>query len=116
MEGIDDLTLQRAVGHFPGNPMPGQQGNVALAGHRDTFFRALRNIQQDDEIKLTTLNGSYCYRVNSTRVVEPEEIEVLDNTGEDILTLVTCYPFDGVLRGPLRYVVLADREIATATR
>jgi sortase A len=108
IEGIEESTLQRAVGHFPGNPIPGQQGNVALAGHRDTFFRPLRNIQYNDEIILTTLNGDFCYRVNSTRVVEPEEIEVLDNTGRDILTLVTCYPFDFVGHAPKRFIVRAE--------
>ena len=73
LEGIDDRTLRRAVGHIPGTPLPGQFGNVAIAGHRDTFFRPLRNIRRDDEITLTTLNGSYRYRVDSTSVVEPEE-------------------------------------------
>jgi sortase A len=107
VEGIDDKTLQRAVGHFPDNAMPGQQGNVALAGHRDTFFRALRNIHHNDEIILTTLKGTYYYRVISTKVVDPEKVEVLDNTGDDILTLVTCYPFDFVGHAPRRFIVRA---------
>ena len=77
MEGVDGKTLRHAVGHIPGTPLPGQQGNVALAGHRDTFFRGLRNIHKDDEITLTTLRGSYCYRVDSTQVVEPEDTQVL---------------------------------------
>ncbi len=59
LEGTDDRTLRRAVGHFPGTALPGQRGNVAIAGHRDTFFRALHKIRKDDEITLTTLNGSY---------------------------------------------------------
>ncbi|HEY1209397.1 MAG TPA: class D sortase, partial [Terracidiphilus sp.] len=71
MEGIDGRTLRHAVGHIPGTPLPGQQGNVAIAGHRDTFFRGLRNIRKDDEITLTTLNGTYRYRVDSTQVVAP---------------------------------------------
>ncbi len=109
LEGTDERTLRRAVGHFPGTPLPGQQGNVAIAGHRDTFFRALRNILKDDEITLTTLNGSYRYRVDSTKVVDPEDTEVLDDSDNAILTLVTCYPFDFVGSAPKRFVVRAHR-------
>ncbi len=109
MEGIDNRTLRHAVGHIPGTALPGQQGNVAIAGHRDTFFRALRNIRMDDEITLTTLNGSYRHRVDSTKVVEPREIWVLDDSGDATLTLVTCYPFDFVGSAPKRFVVRAHR-------
>jgi sortase A len=109
MEGIDGRTLRHAVGHIPGTPLPGQQGNVAIAGHRDTFFRGLRNIRKDDEITLTTLNGTYRYRVDSTQVVAPEHTEVLDDSGEAILTLVTCYPFYFVSSAPKRFVVRAHR-------
>jgi sortase A len=109
LEGIDDGTLRRAVGHFPGTPLPGQQGNVAIAGHRDTFFRALRNIRKDDEITLATLSASYCYRVDSTKVVSPEDTEVLDDSDDAILTLVTCYPFTFVGSAPKRFIVRAHR-------
>jgi sortase A len=109
MEGVDARTLRHAVGHIPGTPLPGQQGNVALAGHRDTFFRGLRNIHKDDEITLTTLHGSYRYRVDSTQVVEPEDIGVLSATANDILTLVTCYPFYFVGPAPQRFIVRAHR-------
>ena len=109
LEGTDDGTLRRAVGHIPGTPLPGRSGNVAIAGHRDTFFRPLRNVRKDDEIKLTTLNGSYLYRVDSTRVVEPENIQVLEASDEAILTLVTCYPFNFVGSSPKRFIVRAHR-------
>ncbi len=109
LEGTDEGTLQRAVGHIRGTPLPGQRGNVALAGHRDTFFRGLRNIHEDDEITLTTLSGSYRYRVDSTKVVEPEDIEVLDEAADDMLTLVTCYPFNFVGSAPKRFIVRARR-------
>jgi sortase A len=109
LEGTDDRTLRRAVGHIPGTALPGQHGNVAIAGHRDTFFRALRNVHQDDEITLTTFDGSYRYRVDSTQVVEPEDTQVLDNSGDDILTLVTCYPFYFVGPAPTRFIVRAQR-------
>jgi sortase A len=109
LEGTDDRTLRRAVGHIPGTPLPGQPGNVAIAGHRDTFFRALRNVRQDDEITLLTLEGSYSYRVDSIMVVGPEDSQVLDNSGGDILTLVTCYPFYFVGPAPRRFIVQAQR-------
>ncbi len=109
MEGVDGRTLRHAVGHIPGTPRPGQPGNVALAGHRDTFFRGLRNIHKDDEITLTTLHGPYRYRVDSTQVVEPEDIKVLAATRDDFLTLVTCYPFYFVGPAPQRFVVRAHR-------
>ena len=109
MEGVEGRTLRHAVGHIPGTPLPGQPGNVALAGHRDTFFRGLRNIHKDDEITLTTLHGSYRYRVDSTQVVEPQDTGVLNNSADDILTLVTCYPFYFVGPAPKRFIVRAHR-------
>ncbi len=107
LEGTDARTLRQAVGHIPGTPLPGQQGNVVITGHRDTFFRPLRNIHRDDEITLTTLNGAYRYRVDSTEVVEPEDTRVLADSGDAALTLVTCYPFYYVGPAPRRFVVHA---------
>jgi len=112
LEGIEDETLRRAVGHIPGTALPGQLGNVAIAGHRDTFFRPLRSIRQDDEITLTTLNGTYRYRVDSTRIVEPEDVGVLDDSDDAVLTLVTCYPFNFVGSAPQRFIVRAHRSPA----
>jgi sortase A len=107
MEGIDESTLRRAVGHIPGTARPGGRGNIGMAGHRDTFFRALRNIRKDDEITLTTWSGSRRYQVDSTLVVKPEDTEVLDDTGADVLTLVTCYPFSFLGSAPKRFIVRA---------
>ena len=106
-EGTDARTLRRGLGHIPGTPLPGQQGNVAITGHRDTFFRPLRNIHKEDEITLTTLNGSYRYRVDLIQVVEPGDIEVLADSDNAILTLVTCYPFYFVGPAPKRFIVRA---------
>jgi len=109
VEGTDGRALRRAVGHIPGTALPGEQGNVAITGHRDTFFRALRNIRKDDEVTLTTLNGAYRYRVDSMMVVAAEDTTVLNESGEAILTLVTCYPFYFVGPAPKRFVVRAHR-------
>jgi sortase A len=109
LEGTEEETLRRAVGHIRSTPLPGQGGNVALAGHRDTYFRGLRDIRINDEITLTTLSGSYRYRVDATKVVKPEETEVLKDNGAETLTLVTCYPFNFVGAAPKRFIVRARR-------
>ena len=108
-EGTDKVTLRRAVGHVPYTALPGQRGNVGLAGHRDSFFRPLRNIVRDDIITVTTVRGAYRYRVASTRIVSPYEVEVLDPSKTEILTLVTCYPFYFVGSAPSRFIVRAER-------
>ncbi len=108
-EGVDSGTLRRAVGHVPESALPGQPGNAALAGHRDTFFRPLKNIRKDDRIKVTTPDGVHEYRVTDTRVVAPEDVSVLAPTEEPVLTLVTCYPFSFVGNAPDRFVVRATR-------
>jgi len=109
MEGEDPKTLRHAVGHIPGSPLPGQAGNVGLSGHRDTFFRPLRNIRENDIIVVTTLQGAYRYRVVSTRIVSPDNVAVLDGGQGEILTLVTCYPFYFVGAAPDRFIVRAER-------
>jgi sortase A len=108
-QGIGEDTLRVAVGHIPGTVLPGQLGNAGLAGHRDTFFRPLRSIIQNDLITVTTLRGEYRYRVVSTRVVGPVEVSVLGPTANETLTLVTCYPFKFVGAAPNRFVVFAER-------
>jgi sortase A len=108
-EGVDALTLRRAVGHIPGTGMPGAPGNIGLAGHRDTFFRPLQNIRRNDIVTLTTPAGQYRYRVISTMIVKPTDVGVLEPGGGEILTLVTCYPFYFVGSAPSRFIVRAKR-------
>lgn len=113
-EGDDDTTLAVAVGHIPGTARPGDRGNMALAGHRDSFFRALRHIQVDDVIHVRALGRGYEYRVDSTEVVRAEETRVLDPTGDAVLTLVTCYPFEWVGHAPNRFIVRARLSLLRA--
>jgi sortase A len=108
-EGDDENTLKVAVGHLPDTPLPWQEGNTALAGHRDTFFRPLRRIQAGDEIRLATRRGTFRYRVIRHLVVEPDELWVLDSSSTAALTLITCYPFDYVGPAPRRFIVHAER-------
>ena len=109
LEGTSTKTLRRAVGHIAGTALPGQRGNVGLSGHRDTFFRPLRNIRRDDMITVTTSLGQHRYRVLSTEIVSPDEVAVLDPSKSEILTLVTCYPFYFVGSAPERFIVRAER-------
>ena len=111
-EGADEGTLSRAVGHIPGTALPGKMGNVGLAGHRDTFFRALRNIREDDAIEFETTHGAYRYVVKSTKIVTPRDVSVLAASGGENLTLVTCYPFYYVGSAPKRFIVRAA-QVAT---
>jgi sortase A len=108
-EGIGKRTLRRGIGHIPGTPLPGEPGNVGIAGHRDTFFRPLKDIQVHDMIVLSTQWGEYRYRVVSSRVVGPNEVEVLHPTSDEVLTLVTCHPFYLVGPAPNRFIVRAER-------
>ena len=107
IEGTDDTTLRRAIGHIPGTALPGHPGNVGLAGHRDTFFRPLKNLKIKDDIQFSTLNGNFKYEVESLRVVGPGAVEVLASSGENVLTLVTCYPFYYIGTAPKRFIVRA---------
>jgi sortase A len=108
-EGVDTRTLRRAAGHIPGTGLPGQPGNIGISGHRDTFFRPLRNIRQDDIITLTTVGGNYRYRVVAIWIVSPSDVSVLDPSADEVLTLVTCYPFYFVGPAPERFIVRAAR-------
>ena len=105
VEGVDKTTLRRAVGHIPGTALPGQAGNVGLAGHRDTFFRPLKDVKIKDEVDFSTLRGNFKYEVVSLTVVDPRDVGVLAPSGGNDLTLVTCYPFYFVGPAPKRWIV-----------
>jgi len=112
-EGTTDEVLQRAVGHLSNSAFPGHDGNVVLAGHRDTFFRPLEAIRIGDRIELDDGLRRTVYRVDSTEVVPPEATEVAAPSSEPWLTLITCYPFRYIGPAPERFVVRA-RKIAAA--
>lgn len=109
-EGDDEGTLARAAGHVPGSAIPGQFGNIAIAAHRDSFFRPLREVRKDDRIQIKTRYGTFTYEVESTSIVKPSDTSVLQPTKDSTLTLITCYPFWYVGNAPKRYIVKA-REV-----
>ncbi len=108
-EGDDAKTLRTAVGHIPSTPFPGQRGNVGVAAHRDTFFRRLGDLHTGDSIGFSTMDGEFTYEVESLRVVAPEDIEVLAPSQENVLTMVTCYPFFYIGNAPKRFIVRAKQ-------
>lgn len=105
--GSDSRTLRLAVGHIGGTSLPGEPGNIGLAAHRDTFFRRLGEIREDDLVRFVTTEGTFAYRVEGTQVVDPHDTWVLNPTEEPALTLVTCYPFRYVGSAPRRFIVRA---------
>ena len=113
-EGVDRKTLQLAVGHIPATALPGQAGNVGVAGHRDTFFRGLKDVKTRDEIQFSTLSGDFKYVVESLIVVEPDNVGVLAPSSENVLTMVTCYPFSYIGAAPKRFIVRA-RQVSPQT-
>ncbi len=107
LEGTDDLTLDRGVGHIPGTAALGEAGNVGIAGHRDGFFRGLKDVHVGDTIDVYTQRGHSRYVVDEIQIVSPDDVSVLAPRGEPSLTLVTCYPFYFVGSAPSRYIVHA---------
>ena len=108
LDGTDNLTLNRAVGRIAGTARPGEPGNLGIAGHRDGFFRGLKDLAPGGELELETLDGAQLvYTVRDIWIVQPEDVHVLDPTPEPSLTLVTCFPFYHVGSAPERYIVRA---------
>jgi sortase A len=108
LEGTDDLVLDRGVGHIPGTVLPGEAGNIGIAGHRDGFFRVLKEIKPGDTIELIAPHGTDHYVVEQILLVRPDDVSVLKPRQVPSLTLVTCYPFYYVGSAPERYIVQAS--------
>ena len=108
LEGTDDLTLNRGVGHILGTGRPGEEGNIGIAGHRDGFFRTLKDIGAGDTIELVTTSRTEIYQVDEIVLVRPSDVSVLQRRPTRSLTLVTCYPFYFIGSAPQRYIVQAS--------
>jgi sortase A len=106
-EGTDEIVLNRGAGRIPGTARPGEEGNIGIAGHRDGFFRGLKDLQLGDKIELATRTGIASYVVSGIEIVLPDDISVLQPKDHSMLTLVTCYPFYFVGDAPKRYIVHA---------
>jgi sortase A len=106
-DGTDDTTLDRGVGRIIGTARVGTPGNTALAGHRDGFFRPLKDISVGANLELVTPDSTIHYKVEKTEVVTPDDVSVLADQGSPALTLVTCFPFYFVGSAPQRFIVQA---------
>lgn len=109
LQGTGSRTLRLGAGHIEGTSLPGEAGNSGIAGHRDTFFRALRGIRRYDEIQLQTATGLFHYQVDWTKVVTSDDVGVIAPSSEAALTLVTCYPFQFLGAAPKRFIVRAHK-------
>lgn len=116
VQGDSSADLRKAVGHLSNSALPGESGNVALAGHRDTFFRPLRDIRVGDEIRFKTRERSFEYVVESIEVVAPTDVFVLQSLTGHELTLLTCFPFHYVGPAPKRLVVRAREVEGTVSK
>ena len=110
LAGTDEWTLDRAVGHIEGTSRPGEAGNVGIAGHRDGFFRVLKDVAEGDVVELALPVEVRRFRVERLSIVDPSDTRVLAPTRESRLTLVTCYPFYFVGSAPRRFIVQATPE------
>jgi sortase A len=109
-DGTEDLTLNRGVGRILGTARIGQRGNLGIAGHRDGFFRGLKDVAPGDAVELVLRGQTRTYVVDTIQIVDPKDVRVLRPTPNATLTLVTCYPFYFVGSAPQRYIVSASAE------
>lgn len=115
LEGTDDLTLNSGVGRIIGTAHLGEPGNVGIAGHRDSFFRGLKNIARGDKIELVTSSHKDIYVVDKIYITKPTDVNALRSGATPEITLVTCYPFYYVGNAPQRYIVQAFKQTQRAT-
>jgi sortase A len=115
LEGTSDPTLNRGVGHVAGTALPGETGNLAITGHRDGFFRPLKDIAPGDIIHVDRPSAAPGqppttdqYVVQNIKIVFPTDTSVLNHTSSSTLTLITCYPFYYVGAAPQRFIVQAS--------
>jgi sortase A len=108
LEGTDVLSLNRGVGHVAGTANPGEDGNVAIAGHRDGFFSGLKDVSLGDAVEVAGLQETETYIVDRITVVDPSDVWVLQARTRSSLTLITCYPFHYIGGAPKRYIVQAS--------
>ena len=120
-QGVEPSTLSIAVGHVPSTSLPGQVGNFAIAAHRDTLFRRLKDIRKEDAVIFESAAGTYTYKVKATKIVRPSDVAVLGPDGGGLiqtsdreaesgqsarlLTMITCYPFYYLGSAPKRFIV-----------
>jgi sortase A len=114
-DGTDDRILDRGAGRITGTARIGESGNVGIAGHRDGFFRGLKDISLGDTMVLETATSTQTYVIDSIKLVTPDDVSVLKSEPTPALTLVTCYPFYFIGSAPQRFIVHASLKGETKT-
>ncbi|WP_162462990.1 sortase [Paenibacillus psychroresistens] len=109
IEGTDNAQLAKGVGHYKASVFPGEKGNSVLAGHRDSVFRKLGELEPNDLITFETKAGSFTYSVTGSKIVEVDDTSVFLSGDESTITLITCYPFHFVGNAPKRYLLFAKK-------
>jgi sortase A len=110
VEGVSLDQLKRGVAHYPTSPLPGQAGNVAIAGHRTTYGQPFHNVDKlevGDQIFFRTVQGEFVYRVTGSEIVKPHQVEILEDKGDNRVTLIACHPKYSLAE---RYIVYAELE------
>ncbi|PMC35293.1 class D sortase [Bacillus sp. UMB0899] len=107
-EGVEEETLKKGIGHIPSTPLPGQQSNAVLAGHRDTFFQGLDRLNIGDSLIVTLNNKTFIYKIKKIRIVDKDDKTVIVPKPTRTLTLTTCYPFTFIGPAPQRYIIEAQ--------
>jgi sortase A len=108
IEGTDQEQLERGVGHYIGSGWPGEADNTVLAGHRDTVFRELGLVKIGDIVEVETVAGSFTYRITEQRIVHQDDRTVIVPYDREVLTLITCYPFNFVGPAPDRFILVGE--------
>jgi sortase A len=116
LDGTGDFALNAGLGHIPGTARPGEHGNIGIAGHRDGFFRGLKDIVKGDTIELETTRATQIYVVDRIYLTKPQDVSVLRSGSTPVITLVTCYPFYYVGSAPQRYIVQASLRQQTRSQ
>jgi sortase A len=107
-EGTSEEELGKGAGHYSNSVMPGEDNNTVISGHRDTVFRSLEEVGENDLIEVETAKGKYTYRIEKVRIVDAEDKTVIVPKPEATLTLTTCYPFTYIGDAPERYVLVGN--------
>ncbi len=100
-------SLAFGPGNVENTSVPGENGNICIAGHRDSFFNGIKNLKLSDVVRIESIGKEQLFQINEINIVTPDEIEWLQNSDQSVLTLITCYPFEYIGEAPKRYIIRA---------
>jgi sortase A len=113
VQGTDAASLRKGPGHYPRTALPGMGRTIAIAGHRTTFlapFKSIDRLRRGDQIRIRMPYGRFVYRVSRTRIVEPTDVWVTQDTGREQLVLTACHPLYSAAKRIVVFAALAAKE------